>query len=293
MDDRRQCRITTLLWLLLLCSGVLAQDLPQQEAVPGGIVILPLPGDGNKPPRAWFGKHRVMVVHTDAGWEAVIGIPLDSKPGRHKIRVRNAGGRQSLAFTIKDKQYASQYLTIKNKHQVNPDQRDMQRIRKEYRRIAMAKSHWSKAKEVPLKFRQPADGPYSSPFGLRRYFNKQPRRPHSGLDIAAPFGAPIQAPAAGTVINTGRYFFNGNTVFIDHGQGLVTMYCHMNRIDVKEGQKVKAGQVIGHVGKTGRVTGPHLHWSVILNDSMVDPLLFLDQPAAVSSGATESEQGKH
>ncbi len=284
-----------LIWpaLLLVCAGAPAQDLPRQEAVPGGVVILPLPGDDARAPKAWFGKRRVMVVHTDSGWEAVVGIPLDSKPGRYRLRLENAGDKGALAFTVRDKRYASQYLSIKNKHQVNPDKRDMQRIRKEYRRIAAAKSHWSEAGEVPLRFRQPADGPYSSPFGLRRYFNKQPRRPHSGLDIAAPFEAPIQAPAAGTVINTGNYFFNGNTVFIDHGQGLVTMYCHMNRIAVKEGQEVKAGQVIGQVGKTGRVTGPHLHWSVILNNTMVDPLLFLAPPEAGASGATAGQQGEH
>ncbi len=285
-------RLAALLYpaLMLLCGTVLAQELPRQEPVPGGIVTLALPGDDSAAPKAWYGKHRVMVVRTEQGWEAVIGIPLDAKPGRQRLRVETASGSQTLAFTIRDKQYASQYLTIKNKHQVNPDKRDMQRIRKEYQRIAAAKSHWSDAVSVPLRFRQPAAGPYSSPFGLRRYFNKQPRRPHSGLDIAAPLEAPIYAPAAGTVIDTGRYFFNGNTVFIDHGQGLVTMYCHMNRINVKEGDKVRAGQVIGHVGKTGRVTGPHLHWSVILNSAMVDPLLFLRDHAPPASGASAQTQ---
>jgi len=276
--DRLGTLLTTLCGctLLLLCRSGMAQDLPRQSAVPGGVVILELPGGGSHAPRAWYGEHRVMVIKTATGWKAVIGIPLDDKPGPHHLRLENDSGGHTLSFTLADKQYASQYLTIKNKRQVNPNQQDMQRIRAEYRRIAAAKSHWSEASEVPLQFEQPADGPYSSPFGLRRYFNQQARRPHSGLDIAAPLEAPIHAAADGTVINTGRYFFNGNTVFLDHGQGLITMYCHMHRIDVREGQRVRAGEIIGQVGKTGRVTGPHLHWSVILNNSMVDPLLFLD-----------------
>ena len=124
---------------------------------------------------------------------------------------------------------------------------------------------------------QPVEGRYSSPFGLRRFFNEQARKPHSGLDIVANEGTPVRAAADGVVINTGNYFFNGNTVFIDHGQGLITMYCHLNRIDVSDGQQVKRGDLIGGVGSTGRVTGAHLHWSVLLNGTLVNPELFLSK----------------
>ncbi|HEX5673933.1 MAG TPA: M23 family metallopeptidase, partial [Azonexus sp.] len=133
-------------------------------------------------------------------------------------------------------------------------------------------------------FALPASGPLSSRFGLRRIFNGQPRNPHAGLDVAVGAGAPVRAPAAGVVANAGDYFFNGNTVFIDHGQGLITAYMHLSRIDVRAGQPVKKGESLGAVGATGRVTGPHLHWAVILNNTPVDPELFLARPQTQQPG---------
>jgi murein DD-endopeptidase MepM/ murein hydrolase activator NlpD len=138
-----------------------------------------------------------------------------------------------------------------------------------------ALASWSEPSQTITRFQKPTPGPYSSPFGLRRFFNDQPRKPHSGLDIAATTGTPIVAPAPAVVMDTGDYFFNGRNLILDHGRGLITMYSHMDRIDVAVGDTVNTGDQLGVVGSSGRVTGPHLHWTVSLNNARIDPMLFL------------------
>ncbi len=271
----------SLLLLLCLLSSPLAgaRALPDDAPVPGGIALVPLPEVSG--PVVRFGKHRVMVVHRAGQTRplAVVGLPLSTRPGEHSLAVTDRDGhRYTVAFHVRDKAYQSQHITLKNKRMVNPEKRDLKRIAREQQRIRRALATWSPQPPATLRLRLPVQAPVSSPFGLRRFFNEQPRKPHSGLDLAAPEGTPVRAPAPGTVVDTGAYFFNGNTVFIDHGQGLVTMYCHLSRIGVKPGQRVAAGEIIGRVGKTGRVTGAHLHWSVSLNDARVDPNLFLAPP---------------
>lgn len=269
-----------LLLIVLLLPGM-ALALPRAEPVPGGVAVIPL-GSADASPRVRYQNDPVLVTREQDLWYAVVGIPLGAKPGEHQLSITQAGRTATLAFTVTDKAYETQHITIKDKRKVNPEARDMQRINAESVRIKKALAHFSERKDVQTDFIWPADGPTSSPFGLRRFFNEQPRNPHSGLDIAAPEGAPIVAPAAGRVIELGDFFFNGNTVFVDHGQGLVTMYCHMSRIDVKVGDEVQTGDRLGAIGKTGRVTGAHLHWGVSLNDARVDPLLFLPQAQTAS-----------
>ena len=261
--------------LIITSLIVYGIELPTESAVPGGIVIISI--NSEQKPEAYFNGHQVMIVGANKEWKAIIGIPLSEKVGTHELTVRENKFETNYKFEIKNKEYKTQRLTIKNKRKVNPNEQDMARILSEKEKISKAKSHWRNKDDITLRFIKPTIGPYSSPFGLRRFFNNQARKPHSGLDIAAPKGTPIVAPADGVVIDTGNYFFNGKTVFLDHGQGLITMYCHMNQIDIKEGAQVKTGDILGVVGLTGRVTGAHLHWSVILNNTTVDPLLFLSK----------------
>lgn len=262
---------------LFICSAMLyfklAYALPLSSNVQGGISIVNLNISTTQPaPIVTFNKKRILVKSKNKLWHAVVGLPLKTKSGKHYIKVSN----KKYPFIVKHKKYTSQYLTIKNKRKVNPTKKDIERIIKEKKIIGKVFRNWRNT-SVETDFLVPVKGPFSSPFGLKRFFNKQPRRPHSGLDIAAKEGTPIHAPASGIIANTGDYFFNGNSVFIDHGQGLITMYCHLSEIKMKQGQKVKQGDIIGNVGMTGRVTGPHLHWSVNLNNTRVDPILFLQK----------------
>lgn len=272
--------LSVLFALIVFSFGASAQTqpvvkLPQDSRVPGGIAVIPLDATNIDKDITFKGKPVWQLRdHANNHW-AVIGIPLSQKAGKVDFKIDG----KDHSFTIKDKAYKEQYLTVKRKHS-NPPADQIKRIQKESRLSQKAFTTFSDAgKNSTFKgFLKPAQGPTSSPFGLKRFFNEQARRPHSGLDIAAPRGANIAAPADGKIILTGNFFFNGNSIFIDHGQGLITMYCHMDKLESQQGDVVKAGDIIGKVGSTGRATGPHLHWTVSLNNSRVEPLLFLAEP---------------
>ena len=277
---RRLSRLSLPLLTLLLAFtqaapalAVPVDALPVSSAVPGGVAVLPT---GMQAGSAHYRESRVLLAEVDGLQYAVVGIPLSASPGTHALELRDAAGNsRSLSFTVTNKQYVEQRLTITNERQVNPNNEDMVRINRESAEMNAAFSRWDESLQPVLRMRAPTEGVRSSSFGLRRFFNEQPRAPHSGMDIAAPEGTPIVAPAPGVIVATGNYFFNGNTIILDHGHGLISLYCHMNTIDVAVGQRVETGQQIGAVGQTGRVTGPHLHWSINLNNVRVDPALFL------------------
>lgn len=261
--------------LLAVPAGAL--ELPQFSAVPGGLVVLEA-GDVQAPaPVVRYNNSRVMLVPGDRQWLALVGIPLSVKPGRQSVEIERAQGKPlRKSFRVHGKKYVTQRLTIQDKSKVTPSEEDMARIEKEREEIMQALSGWQpQLLADSLDFLQPVAGTPSSSFGLRRIFNGEPRSPHSGMDIAAPVGAPIVAPADGVVVRTGDYFFNGKSVFIDHGQGLITMYGHLDGVEVQDGQRVKRGERIGTVGMSGRATGPHLHWGISLNNARVDPALFV------------------
>jgi murein DD-endopeptidase MepM/ murein hydrolase activator NlpD len=280
MTKRSLASVTCALGALVLACADAAPELPQVSAVPGGVVILDVGPVTAPVPEIRYNDHRVMVVADAERWRAVVGIPLSVEPGKQLVRIGRDGEKPSYrSFKVASKEYAVQRLKVPPA-QVNLSKEDTERVARERVRIDAALDAWTDSGPADLRLQQPVEGIRSSSFGLRRVFNDESRNPHSGMDIAAGSGTPIHAPAPGTVVDTGEYFFNGRTVFIDHGAGLITMYCHMSEIDVQPGQKVATGDVLGKVGATGRVTGPHLHWGVSLNRAFVDPALFLG-PAPV------------
>ncbi|OQA33975.1 MAG: Murein DD-endopeptidase MepM [Betaproteobacteria bacterium ADurb.Bin341] len=261
--------VIALSFLSALLPGV-AFALPQNAPVPGGVAVIPLESSAAVP-RARWGDRQLAVLQHEGRWVALLGIPLSQTPGPLHIKQDNG---KTHTIDVQPKEYTTQRLTIRDQRKVTPNPEDLERIAREKLILDALRTRFSNSQPDP-DFSLPAQGPLSSRFGLRRIFNDQPRAPHSGLDISVPEGAAITAASDGTVINTGDYFFNGNSVYLDHGQGLITVYMHLSNIEVYEGQKVKRGERLGAAGATGRATGPHLHWGVILNGSSVDPELFL------------------
>ena len=263
--------------LLTLTLPNVVQALPKSLPVPGGIALVRLDAVSSHPgaPHAWLGDQPVLVAAENGQWIAVVGLALDLPLGPHELRVGEGSEQKTLRFEVRDKHYPEQRITLKDSSKVNLSAADEERAVREIATIQGLKRHWREASDTDTNFLLPAEGRLASRFGLRRIFNGEPRAPHSGLDVAVARGTPIKASAHGKVLAVDDYFFNGQTVFVDHGNGLISIYCHLDRSDVQVGDSVAQGQRVGLAGMTGRASGPHLHWSVALNGVMVDPELFL------------------
>jgi len=260
---------------LLAASASPGSAWPRASQVPGGVAQLPL-GPAAQRPLAYAGEIPLLVLGDEKGWTALVGIALSAQPGEAGITVQAAdGARHDVSYTITPKRYSEQHLKVEPRT-VDLSPEDMARYERERAHQEGVMATFSEPlPRGTLRMQQPTPGRRSSSFGLRRVFNGQPRNPHSGMDIAAATGTPVLSPLPARVIDIGDYFFNGNTVWLDHGGGLLCMMCHLSAVDVKVGDVLKAGERLGAVGATGRVTGPHLHWGVMLNRAMVDPALFL------------------
>lgn len=274
---------------LLLCgiTQISAAAAFKSSPVPGGVAVIDLGSSTEPRPKVTFGNKRAMVTDMDGRWKALVGLSLTIIPGSKIISVQKAekSREEMISFQVKPKNYPEQRIKIKETKYVSPDKEQLARINSESSHIGKQFRIWRDVSGEQLQFDWPVEGRLSSPFGLKRFFNDKPRKPHSGIDIAAPEGTDILMPLPGVVTDTGDYYFNGNTVFVDHGQGMISMFCHMSKISVKKGDALARGQKVGEVGMTGRVTGPHLHWSLSMNQNRVDPMLFLPEKKSQEKAA--------
>jgi len=262
-------RLVIFAFLLSLAVPLLATE---QSLRPGGIAIIEVGSIESNPPEVTLGDQALLVMRRGDQWVAVAGIALDTAPGTLRISVNGVDSD----VDISGHDYREQRITVENQSFVEQSPEQLERIFSERKIIDAVLMSFTERPVGGLSLSAPVPGKQSDSFGYRRFFNDQPRSPHKGMDISAGSGQAIVAPRVGTVAATGNYFFNGNTVLVDHGQGFITMYCHLSEINVEEGQQVATGDVLGAVGATGRVTGPHLHFGTYLNGTAVDPAIFLN-----------------
>lgn len=276
---RRRILLAAVALAASLCANAATHGQPRAASIPGGIAIVRLAPASDAAPQAFYDGRPVLVERRDGDWRALVGLPLSAQPGEHTIKVVAVGAagvqQREAGFRVAPHTYPTQRLTIKDASKVTPPPEALARIEQEALTMASLRTRFRDQAAVDTDFVLPAKGRLSSRFGLRRVLNGEPRNPHGGLDLAIPAGTPLGAPAAGVVIEASDFYYCGQSVFLDHGQGLITIYCHLQQIDVTAGQVLRRGERIGLSGASGRATGPHLHWSVYLNGNPVNPELML------------------
>lgn len=231
-----------------------------------------------------FSKRKIpFFKNTDTSFAGIVGIDMEDPPGLQEldIQIMTDNGPHHLSYSILviEEDYAVQHLTLP-KDTVDLNASVLARVRQEQKELTEAFRHLSTAPLWDGAFLEPLNGRVTGVFGSRRIINGQPRRPHSGEDIAAPSGTPVVAMNKGNVVKTVNHFFSGKGVILDHGMGIFSMYFHLSAIDVQSGQTVQKGEVLGKVGATGRATGPHLHWGVRVNGSRINPYALTTLPLA-------------
>ena len=273
--------------LVALYGPVLAQAPPVVQTVlsavaagPGDVVRLDIACacEATGTSATIFGRP-IHLARVGDRWQGLIGIDLDVKPGTYPIEVAvTPTGSGAIAsaqtLTVIDKKYQVRRLRVAPNF-VDPPASELTRIQQDAAALQTIFEAAGSPRQWQGAFQAPVSDPPNSSFGARSIYNGQPRSPHSGTDFSAKAGTPVTAPASGQVVLARSLYFTGNTVVLDHGLGLYSVLAHLQEIGVKEGDHITRGDVVGLVGGTGRVTAPHLHWSVRLNNARVDPLSVL------------------
>ena len=222
-------------------------------------------------------------------WRSLVGIDLDTKPGRYEADIETGAERTTHPLAVERRTFPTRRLTV-DPDLVHPPPEAQARVEREARELHEIWDHPAPERLWASPFVRPVPDEANSAFGTRSIYNGEARPPHTGADFLSPSGRPVKAPNAGRIVLAAPQYFSGNTVIIDHGLGLFSLLAHLSEIDVKAGETVAAGEVVGKVGATGRVTGPHLHWSVRLNNARVDPLSLLyalGEPRSQPNGVQE------
>jgi murein DD-endopeptidase MepM/ murein hydrolase activator NlpD len=257
--------------LLLFTTTLFALE---NNSYVGGVAVVEI-GYFEQKPKVFFKAKRVKVIQEDGSYFAVIGIGLNEKVGKKHIVAVDDNKKLDFYFQVKPKKYKKSFIKLKTNKKVTLSKKDLQRHYKEKKIVKKLKNSFNQSFETDLDFMAPLTGRISSEFGKRRYYNNIPKAPHSGIDIAAKRGTPIVATQSGEVAISDDFFFTGNTIYLDHGEGVISVYCHMSKVAVNVGDFVNQGDIIGYVGTTGRSTGPHLHFGVTLNGATVNPAVFV------------------
>jgi murein DD-endopeptidase MepM/ murein hydrolase activator NlpD len=248
---------------------------------PGELVVftLTLPASLGAPRVRAFDRAALPFQLTPTTWEVLVGIDLDATPGTYPVSVdagqASTAVHRTYSLVVAPKKFATRKLTV-DENFVNPPANMQERISRESARLAELWQHSTPARLWSGPFVRPVPHEANSAFGTRSIFNGQPRSAHSGADFLSPAGTPIKAPNAGQIVLAEDLYYSGNTVVIDHGLGLYSLFAHLSVIGVKPGVAVATGDIVGKVGATGRVTGPHLHWMVRAGGARVDPLALLE-----------------
>ncbi len=225
------------------------------------------------------------------GFVGLVGVDMQDKPGTHELAVKIKNGERSRTLSynifVAKKTFRVERLKLP-KDKVDLDAKSIARWRAEQRHVREALARNSEVRLWQPGFVKPVNGRRTGSFGSVRIMNGQARNPHSGEDIGAPLGTDVAATNDGVVRLTVDHIFSGKGVYLDHGLGFYSMYFHLSEIFVKNGDLVKAGQIIGKVGATGRATGPHLHWGVKLNGARINPFALLELPFKKDSLSTTS-----
>jgi murein DD-endopeptidase MepM/ murein hydrolase activator NlpD len=285
--------LAALLTTLVLAAqpSTVRVSLTARAQQPGELVVVSIAGAAPTDPVRVRAFDRDVPVYTAGGeWRALVGIDLDVKPGPYAITIDAGSPTRHLVqqLHVERRIFRTRRLTVDEAF-VTPPPSEAARIARDAR---LLESTWASSAGERLwtaPFERPVPEAANSAFGTRSIFNGKPRNAHGGADFLSPSGTPVHAPNAGRVVVARNLYFSGNTVIIDHGLGLFSMLAHLSVLEVAEGNRVDAGHVIGRVGATGRVTGPHLHWAVRAGNARVDPLSLLSVLGAKANAAASRE----